>query len=181
MNTIPTLAVTHGTVTTTSNQVAEHFGRAHKSVLRAIDNLKCSPEFTERNFAPTDYIDKNGDTQPSFTMTKDGFMFLAMGFTGKDAAQWKESYIAAFNRMEAALLVTPVAPVLLTGKKPLDLYFAALRAYTHNGNSDGMTWIAMTERMFHRLGIKELREITRDNLDQAVRFIASEARQPLLN
>lgn len=32
-------------------------------------------------------------------MTKDGFMFLIMGFTGKKAAQIKEAYINAFNQM----------------------------------------------------------------------------------
>ena len=32
-------------------------------------------------------------------MTKDGFTFLAMGFTGKEAAKWKEAYINAFNAM----------------------------------------------------------------------------------
>lgn len=37
------------------------------------------------------------------TITRDGFVFLAMGFTGKEAAQWKEAYIEAFNAMEAAL------------------------------------------------------------------------------
>lgn len=31
-------------------------------------------------------------------------MFLAMGFTGKAAAKWKEAYIMAFNSMEAELL-----------------------------------------------------------------------------
>ncbi|MGK5722010.1 Rha family transcriptional regulator, partial [Proteus mirabilis] len=31
------------------------------------------------------------------------FVFLVMGFTGKKAAQFKEAYIAAFNRMEAEL------------------------------------------------------------------------------
>jgi hypothetical protein len=36
-------------------------------------------------------------------MTKDGFVFLAMGFTGKEAARWKESYLEAFNSMEEAL------------------------------------------------------------------------------
>lgn len=178
MNTIPTLAVTHGKITTTSNQIAEHFNKRHDRVLRAIANLECSPEFRLTNFGETDYIDKNGDTQPSFILTRDGFTFLAMGFTGKDAAQWKESYIAAFNQMEAALLAAPVTPVLLTGKKHIDLYFSALRAYTHN--SDGMTWIAITERMFHRLGIKTLKEITADNIEQAIRFIAGEDRQPLL-
>ncbi|ACY84441.1 antirepressor protein [Edwardsiella piscicida] len=37
-------------------------------------------------------------------MTKDGFVFLVMGFTGKKAAAFKEAYIAEFNRMEAQLL-----------------------------------------------------------------------------
>jgi len=32
-------------------------------------------------------------------MTKDGFAFLAMGFTGKKAAAFKEAYINAFNQM----------------------------------------------------------------------------------
>lgn len=36
-------------------------------------------------------------------MTKDGFIFLVMGFTGKKAAQFKEAYINAFNQMEKEL------------------------------------------------------------------------------
>ena len=34
-------------------------------------------------------------------MTRDGFTFLAMGFTGPRAAVFKEAYIEAFNKMEA--------------------------------------------------------------------------------
>ena len=37
-------------------------------------------------------------------MTRDGFTFLAMGFTGARAAAWKEKYIAAFNAMEETLV-----------------------------------------------------------------------------
>ena len=48
----PHLAVVDGHVTTTSLDVARDFGRLHKNVLRAIDDLGCSPEFYERNFAP---------------------------------------------------------------------------------------------------------------------------------
>ena len=33
-------------------------------------------------------------------MTKDGFTFLVMGFTGKKAAKFKELYIRRFNEME---------------------------------------------------------------------------------
>ncbi|WXF31053.1 Rha family transcriptional regulator (plasmid) [Pseudomonas aeruginosa] len=37
-------------------------------------------------------------------MTRDGFTFLCIGFTGKEAARWKEAYINAFNKMEQALI-----------------------------------------------------------------------------
>jgi len=37
---------------------------------------------------------------PMYEMTRDGFSFLVMGFTGAKAAQFKEAYIEAFNRME---------------------------------------------------------------------------------
>ena len=37
-------------------------------------------------------------------MTKDGFIFLVMGFTGQKAAGIKEAYINAFNHMAAQLL-----------------------------------------------------------------------------
>ena len=34
-----------------------------------------------------------------YQMTKDGFVFLVMGFTGSKAAKFKEDYINAFNEM----------------------------------------------------------------------------------
>ena len=38
-----------------------------------------------------------------YYIAKDGFVFLAMGFTGKIAAKFKEAYINAFNEMEEML------------------------------------------------------------------------------
>ena len=38
-----------------------------------------------------------------YNITRDGFTFLAMGYTGKKAAEFKEKYIAAFNAMEQQL------------------------------------------------------------------------------
>ena len=111
----PHLAVVNGHATTTSNQIAEHFGKSHRSVLRAIGNLGCTPDFHLRNFAQAsvEVEQPNGGTAkyPAYTITRDGFVFLAMGFTGKEAAQWKEAYIEAFNAMEAALQAdAPPAP-----------------------------------------------------------------------
>lgn len=88
---------------TTSRIVAQSFGKQHKHVMRDIANLECSPEFHRSNFGPISEPDQYGRPQPGFRMTRDGFMFLAMGFTGARAAQMKELFIAAFNDMETAL------------------------------------------------------------------------------
>lgn len=107
MNTEITLAVSHGHPITTSLQVADKFGKLHKNVLRDIENLECSPEFHRLNFEPMSYLAEIGNggvrENRAYNITRDGFTFLAMGFTGKEAALWKEKYIAAFNAMEAAL------------------------------------------------------------------------------
>lgn len=48
---------------------------------------------------------KGGALIPSrvVSMTKDGFVFLVMGFAGKEAARIKEAYINAFNAMAEQL------------------------------------------------------------------------------
>lgn len=90
---------------TTSRKVADAFGKRHSDVLRAIDRLQCSDEFNERNFAFSYEINElaNGKPERVCSMTKDGMAFLVMGFTGKDAAKWKEAYISAFNWMASKL------------------------------------------------------------------------------
>lgn len=100
------VSVQHRKAITTSLKVAEAFSRNHKSVLRAIDNVKseCDDIFTRRNFALSVYQDSTGRTQPMMTMTRAGFTLIAMGFTGKAATTWKIKYIDAFDKMEAALL-----------------------------------------------------------------------------
>lgn len=101
------VSVNDGKVVTTSLQVAEHFQRPHKDVLSSIRKLDCSPIFQERNFSLSFYHSKllNGGykKQPMYYITRDGFTFLAMGFTGKIAARFKEAYINAFNEMEKKL------------------------------------------------------------------------------
>lgn len=88
---------------TDSLKIAERFGKRHKNVLQAIDRLECSAVFNRLNFQPVDYIDAKGETRRMIRMTRDGFMFLVMGFTGKPAAAVKEYFIAAFNAMEKEL------------------------------------------------------------------------------
>lgn len=104
----PELSIHDGTVTTTSLQVAQFFGKRHRDVMRAIRSLTAEiPEDHARNFARMVHVVEIGSgasrEESAYRMTREGFMLLAMGFTGKEALRWKLAYIAAFNRMEAEL------------------------------------------------------------------------------
>jgi len=90
-------------IITDSITVSEIFKRNHKDVIESIKNLDCSEVFSQRNFSPSNYIDKQGKQRPCYEMTRDGFTFLAMGFQGKKAAEFKEAYIKAFNDMETKI------------------------------------------------------------------------------
>ena len=95
---------------TTSLKVAEVFGKPHKNVLRDINMLRCSDEFRGLNFEPSSYVNGQNKTQPMFEMTKDGFTFLVMGFTGPEAARYKEDYIRAFNMLLERLQAPQALP-----------------------------------------------------------------------
>lgn len=95
---------------TTSLKVAEAFGKRHTHVLEKIKGLDCSDGFTSANFSAHEEMIQAGPVKRKskvYEMTKDGFMFLVMGFTGKKAAQVKEAYINAFNEMAEKLYGKP--------------------------------------------------------------------------
>ena len=89
---------------TTSLIVAKVFGKEHNKVCRDIENLSCSESFRVANFCETPYTHpQNGQTYKMYTMTKDGFSFLVMGYTGEKAGEFKERFINEFNKREAML------------------------------------------------------------------------------
>ena len=93
-----------GSDVTTSFIVAETFGKRHDSVLRDIKNLECSTEFSIHNFVETPYVHpQNGQVYKMYQMTKDGFSFLVMGYTGEKSAEFKEKFITEFNKRESLL------------------------------------------------------------------------------
>lgn len=111
-----------GQALTTSREVAESFGKQHKDVIKAIENIlkdggaldssgdgrKIAPisstrdtvtDFLKANFIEVEYTDSINRRKKQYIITKDGFTLLAMGFTGAKAMQFKVAYINAFNRM----------------------------------------------------------------------------------
>lgn len=80
----------NGNDVTTSLLVAEVFGKEHSKVVRDIESLSCSASFNAANFGVITYIDSRNREQTAYEMTKDGFSFLVMGYTGAKAGEFKE-------------------------------------------------------------------------------------------
>lgn len=107
-------------VLTTTRKIANNFGKEHKEVIRAIEGQKDSDGKTKHSglalqimqrgdiplesyFIKSEYESENGRKYTEYLVTRDGFSLLAMGFTGKEALDWKIKYINAFNAMESEL------------------------------------------------------------------------------
>ncbi|WP_336709640.1 MULTISPECIES: Rha family transcriptional regulator [unclassified Cedecea] len=99
----PEVIVRSGRPVTTTKSVAAFFAKQHQHVTQKVESLDCSEQFLTSNFSLVTY-EHNGNTYKMYEMTKNGFVFLVMGFTGKKAAEFKEAYIAEFDKMESELL-----------------------------------------------------------------------------
>lgn len=98
---------------TTSLNLAESFEKQHKHVLEAIETKIQSAENSahyEKMFALGSYRDSRGREQKMYYMNRDGWTFIAVGFTGKKADAFKLKYIEAFNQMEDHIKQQPQIP-----------------------------------------------------------------------
>lgn len=109
-----TLSTQNGEPVVSSREIARHFDKAHKHVLRDIEallggqpnfGLSSEPSLKDLKemFHRTEYTTVQNKKLPMYLMNRDGFTLLAMGFTGKKATEWKIKYIQAFNAMEKQL------------------------------------------------------------------------------
>lgn len=103
-----------------SLMVADRFGKPHYEILKTIegenrgdkhingliDNLfECDSRVNTRQYFILDsYKDSSGRTNKMYLLSRDGFTLLVMGFTGRDALDWKLKYLGAFNQMERLLM-----------------------------------------------------------------------------
>ena len=118
---LPVLAVHDGRPMADSRHIAATFGRQHKDVLRAYRDLQCSADFRQRNFAPFHLNDLATEQLSHVLMTKNGFAFLVLGFTGAAAAVFKEAYIERFDLMEWELSARTMPALPTTFAEALQL------------------------------------------------------------
>lgn len=89
---------------TTSLKAAKVFGKRHSHVVRAIeDKINSAQNWAQyqKMFVLSNYKDASGKANKMYYMNRDGFTFIAFGFTGAKADQFKLKYIEAFNKMES--------------------------------------------------------------------------------
>ena len=97
------LSTQNGEPVASSRDVAKRFGKEHNHVLR---DIKALEEGVSKNgqtpmFFKSEYTHpQNHQKYPMYLMNRDGFSLLVMGFTGKNALEWKLQYIRAFKQME---------------------------------------------------------------------------------
>lgn len=97
------LSPQNGEPVASSREIAKRFGKEHRNVIQSIKNLSAENSAVTQMFFKSEYTAGTGKKYPMYLMNRDGFSLLAMGFTGKEAVQWKLKYIAAFNAMEQQL------------------------------------------------------------------------------
>lgn len=175
MATFPTFApqdvisVINNEPRTTSLKVAEVFGKLHKNVMQKIESLDCSPEFALANFSANVENQVVGTSRRDmryYEMTKDGFMFLVMGFTGKTAAQIKEAYINAFNRMAAQQFGRPAAAkTTADARTPLRAAVSMLVGKRSLMYPDAYTLV------HQRFGVEHIDQLAPEQIGQAVEYV----------
>ncbi|HED6161656.1 TPA: Rha family transcriptional regulator [Campylobacter coli] len=163
----------------TSLDVAKVFDKEHKNILRDIENilndlreigdLQCKLNF-ELSFKVRKIQGFKGRERkyPYYNLTRDGFSLLAMGFTGKEALQWKILFINAFNEMER-IIKNQYAPKLENYNK----YKIPNTPYKENIIKAIMQTEQNRNCEFEELIAYEIKEIYKDNkshIEQKINF-----------
>lgn len=181
---------------TNSRIVAERFGKEHKNVMQAISginkdlaaeipaaNLAISEEsieskvkkiaaFFNENFIPDEYLDSRGKKQPMFRMTEEGFLMLAMGFTGLDAAAFRIDFLNAFKQ-----LANKVKQLEAENFRLLQTEYTNMRRRLHEFNSDDYACWAENELQAKR---DEIATLTCDKRNLEEELAVAQAKPKLI-
>lgn len=161
---------------TTSLVVADVFGKRHDNVLRDIETLECSDAFRLLNFEERNRELVTGKNTVQeyryFDITKDGFVFLVMGYRGAKAAQFKEAYISRFNELEDGLRspTLPAIPALITVAQQGELATLIAERFP-NGKNRPYAW----SRFNNHFRLSRYRDLPAARFEEACAYIPAMA------
>ena len=156
------ITVQNGRAVTNSLLVAQVFGKEHRNVMAKLRKLDAPDHFLTANFSAVNY-EHRGNQYKAYEMTKDGFVFLVMGFTGKKAAAFKIAYIEAFNAMEGTL-----HPQTLTPDQQRHIQKLVGQLAKQPGNSYAGVWASLKDKF----KVARYDQISVELFDDACEFLS---------
>ncbi|EFW00750.1 Rha family transcriptional regulator [Sutterella wadsworthensis] len=178
----PAVTIYNGIPTVLSTNIADVFGKRHDHVLRDIESiLKTTPEERLNNFIKIN-IEKpanlgNGVVKyRAYALTKEGFTFLAMGFTGTKAAQFKWAYIDEFKRMEEALRAPTDQSALITTTEQYEIR----KAIKSRAKNSSVHYQTVYNALYDYFKIASYKDLRHDQMKAALALIETCTLKPQL-
>lgn len=153
-----------------SRMIADKFGKRHDNLINkiesTIDNWNKDTALknkVSKYFFSHLYKDTSGKSNKEYLLSRDGFSYIVMSFTGREADIWKVKYIEAFNAMENFIRERQTAEwqqSRLTGKQirreVSDIILAKLipLAETQGSKNAGKLYMAYSKLVNATLGIE---------------------------
>lgn len=179
----PAVTIYNGIPTVLSTNIADVFGKRHDHVLRDIESiLKTTPEERLNNFIKIN-IEKpanlgNGVVKyRAYALTKEGFTFLAMGFTGTKAAQFKWAYIDEFKRMEEALRAPTDQSALITTTEQYEIR----KAIKSRAKNSSVHYQTVYNALYDYFKIASYKDLRHDQMKAALALIETCTLKPQLS
>lgn len=113
-------------IVTTSLKIAEIFKKQHKHVIDSIQKGTAENPALLEHVMESTYTTIQNKKVKMYYLDRDAFSYIVLGFTGKEAAEWKWKYIQAFNTMEEQIKNTFLQEIPKTLPEALIAYAHAL-------------------------------------------------------
>lgn len=179
---LPVVTIVNGQPTTLSTDVAYFFEKPHNDVLKAIRAILSKlPEDRLRNFSQTVVTRANPSggapiQSKAYRLTRDGFTFLAMGFTGEKAQAFKWAYIDAFNRMEEALRAPTDQSALITTTEQYEIR----KAIKSRAKASSVHYQTIYNALYDYFKIASYKDLRNDQMKAALALIETCTLKPQL-
>lgn len=179
---MPVVTIVNGQPTTLSTDVAYFFEKPHNDVLKAVRAILSKlPEDRLGNFSQTVVTRANPSggapiQSKAYRLTRDGFTFLAMGFTGEKAQAFKWAYIDAFNRMEEALRAPTAQSALITTTEQYEIR----KAIKSRAKASSVHYQTIYNALYDYFKIASYKDLRHDQMKAALTLIETCTLKPQL-
>lgn len=180
--TAPAITICNGLATVLTTNIAEVFEKVHRNVVRDVEDIiQRTPEDRRGNFIPVELerpsnLGKGIVKYKAYALTKAGFTFLAMGFTGEKADKFKWAYIDEFDRMEKALRAPSDQSALITTTEQYEIR-KAIKARAKNSSVHYQT---VYNALYDYFKIASYKDLRHDQMKAALALIETCTLKPQL-